>query len=212
MDRAGFLRELASHRAYCKDRSPLYYEILKALEGDAARSPRWLGMIENVWRTRRFPVGWESVHLLLACMHFWALRDEAPELAAVYPSCSGFRADSGAAAMAFLRRAPAAFWEKLRHSYLQTNEIGRSIAWLLPAAAAFRPRNLAFHLVEMGAAAGLNLIGDHIPPCRVISTQERLPGLPSNWGGMPCDVITRRSGPAAAIVSNRDRRLKACVG
>ena len=100
MDRGRLLSALASQRAYCERRSPLYAAVLRELEADAAHSPAWLARLEDAWRQRRFAVDWEVAHLLLAAMHYAALAGEADELAAVYPSCGGqacrFVAEQGA--------------------------------------------------------------------------------------------------------------------
>lgn len=214
MDRARFIEELARQRAYCEGRSRLYHEVLRALGEDALHSPLWLGKIEAAWRTRRFSVGWEAVHLLLACIHFWSLRGAAEELATVYPSCGGSGGAPGEAALSFLRRAPALFWNELGPSRLQTNEVGRSVAWMLAAEAAFRPRKLPFHLVEMGASAGLSLIGDALSlPCRFIGPDGR--AVPSPLRKVPPYPVLSRIG-----LDIRPRRLarpedrlwiKACV-
>ncbi len=50
-----------------------------------------------------------------------------------------------------------ALGEFIRTANVQTNETGRGLAWLLPAACFGWP---AVHLVELGASAGLNLVAD----------------------------------------------------
>jgi hypothetical protein len=60
-----------------------------------------------------------------------------------------------------LRRAILARRDNLhafvRGNTVQTNETGRGIAWLLPAILSDWPR---FHLLDLGASAGLNLVAD----------------------------------------------------
>ena len=192
MDPTCLVQELARQGAYCEGRSPLYAAVLRELGADAASGPAWLGCIEEAWRDRTFAVGWEMAHLLLAGMHFSALAGEAEDLAAVYPSCGGPGGDPRGAAAAFLRRAPAAFWRRLRHGRVQTNEVDRSVAWMLAAAAAFGPRGLPFHLVEMGASAGLNLVGDHLPhACRFTSDDGAPAEPPAGWDRIPHPILTR---------------------
>jgi hypothetical protein len=166
MDRIRLRHALAGQRAYCEGRSPFYAAVLRELEDDPDAA--WFATAEHAWQERRFAVDWEAAHLLLACLHFWALRGAA-ELAELYPSCGGRGGDPGGAVRRFLERAPAEFWRRLSDGKVQTNEVGRSIAWMLPAAAAFGGRRMPFHLVELGASAGLNLIGDHLPQaCRFV--------------------------------------------
>jgi hypothetical protein len=215
MDRSGLLAALAGQRAYCEGRSPLYAAILAELEADGAGSPAWLGSAERAWQGRTFAVSWEAAHLLLAGMHFWALKGDAAELAAVYPSCGGSGAAPEGAAKAFLKRAPAEFWERLRRALVQTNEIGRSVAWMLAAAAAFRGRDLPFHVVELGASAGLNLVGDHLPhACRFASGDGRPAEPPAGWDHRPHPVLTRTGldlSPCRLADTDDRLWLKACV-
>ena len=214
MEDVRLTQELARQRAYCESRSPLYAAVLRELEADAASAPQWLGSIEQAWRGRSFAVGWEMAHLLLACMHFSALAGEAEELAALYPSRGGAGGEPRGAARAFLRRAPPAFWERMRSARVQTNEVDRSIAWMLAAAAAFRARELPFHLVELGTSAGLNLVGDHLPhACRFLAGDGAPAAPPAGWDRVHpvltrtgLDLLPRR----IAYVGDR-LWLKACV-
>jgi len=215
MDHTSLLKALAGQRAYCEGRSPLYAAVLRELEADAATGPAWLGSIEEAWRGRTFAVEWEMAHLLLACMHFWALKGQAAELAASYPSCGGAGGEPRGAAKAFLRRAPAGFWERLRGALVQTNEVDRSVAWMLAAAAAFRGRGLPFHFVELGASAGLNLVGDHLPhACRFIADDGAPVAPPAGWNRMPHPAVTRTGLDLVPrrLADAEDRLwLKACV-
>ena len=47
MDRGRLLSALASQRAYCERRSPLYAAVLRELEADAAHSPAWLARLNG---------------------------------------------------------------------------------------------------------------------------------------------------------------------
>ena len=212
MDRSRLLQALAAQRAYCERRSPLYAAVLRELEADAGRSPAWLARLEDAWRERRFAVDWEAAHLLLAGMHYAALAGEADELAALYPSCGGRAGEPRGAARAFLARASREFWERLRHGLVQTNEVGRSVAWMVAAAAAFGARNMAFHLVELGTSAGLNLVGDHVPQACRFSADEGA-AAPAGWNGRH-RVLTRAGLDLhpRRLAEAQDRRwLKACV-
>ena len=212
MDRGRLLSALASQRAYCERRAPLYAAVLRELEADAARAPAWLERLEDAWRERRFAVGWEAAHLLLAAMHYAALAGEADELAAVYPSCGGRGGEPRGAARAFLARAPATFWARLRDALVQTNEVGRSVAWMVAAARVFGARRMPFHLVELGASAGLNLVGDHLPQaCRFVAA----PGAAAPAGWNRRHPILARAGldlRPRRVAERHDRLwLKACV-
>lgn len=192
MDRLRLARELALQETYCASRSPLYSAVLRELSADAARSAPWARCAERAWRNRTFAVGWEAAHLLLACMHLWALRGSAPELAALYPSCGGSVGEPRGAARSFLRQAPPEFWSKLGSSLVQTNEVGRSVPWMLAAAVAFHARGMPFHLVELGASGGLNLIGDHLPhDCAFVSEGGGPAGPPAGWESLSPAVLSR---------------------
>jgi hypothetical protein len=215
IDRRDLLKELSSQRAHCEGRSPFYVAVLRALEEDAAAGAPWLDSLETAWSGRSFAVGWEAAHLLLACLHFAALSGAAEELGAVYPSCAGSGKDPGAAVRSYLRRAPGEFWERLRVSFVQTNEVDRSVAWMIAAAAAFGERNMPFHLVELGASAGLNLVGDHLPhACRFVSPDGARVEPPARWDRLPHPVLTRTGLDIRPrrLADPQDRLwLRACV-
>lgn len=214
IDRLRLRQELGAQRAHCVGRSAFYVAVLGELVDDLAESPPWAGALEEAWRDRRFAVGWEAAHLLLACLHHAALSGNAPELAAVYPSCGG-RGAPGGAPSAYLRRAPPAFWRGVAENFVQTNEVDRSVPWLLVAAAAFGSRGMPFHFVEMGSSAGLNLVGDHLPhACRFVTSRgaEALP--PAGWDARPHEILSRTGLDIRPrrLADAEDRLwLKACV-
>jgi hypothetical protein len=214
MDRKTLVKELGTQSLYCEGRSRLYSRVLRALEEDAAGAPRWPDAAVRAWKGRRFAVGWEAPHLLLACMHYWALTGGAPELAAAFPSCGGDAEDPGGAAVAFLNQAPSAFWRKLRTAYVQTNEVDRAVAWMLVAAAAFGARGIPFHLVELGASAGLTLIGDRLAHDCLLSDGSDFPAFASqSWNG-PYATASRIGldrKPLRLSDSRARQWLRACV-
>lgn len=207
------VEELVRQGAYCGTRSPLYADVLYALAEDAPHSA-WFGALQDAWRGRRFAVGWEAAHLLLAGLHYAALRGAAEELAAVYPSCGGHGAGAGAAAKAFLHRAPQEFWNLLATANVQTNEVGRSVVWMLAAAAFFGGRRTPFHLVELGASAGLNLIGDRLAhDCRVTREADPTTGV-TDWKDAPLEILSRTGLDVHPLCLSREEDrlwLKACV-
>lgn len=212
MDRVRLRHALASQRTYCETRSPFYAALLGELEAD--EDGAWLGEAEHAWRDRHFAVDWEAAHLLLACLHFWVLRGASEELAAVYPSCGGSGANPGGAARRFLDRAPGEFWERVRQGMVQTNEVGRSVAWMVAAAAAFGRRNLPFHLVELGTSAGLNLVGDHLPQaCRFVGPDGEPATAPEGWNRVQPALTRAGLDLCPRRLADADDRLwlKACI-
>lgn len=207
MHRSRIVEALRAQRLHCEGRSPFYVEILRELEADARAAP-WVERLEQAWRGRRFAVDWEAAHLLLAAMHHAALAGEAPELAALYPSCGGSGGEPRGAASAFLARAPRAFWARLSGALVQTNEVGRSVAWMVAAAAELG--GAPFHLVELGSSAGLNLAGDHVPQaCRFVPEGA----APAGWN-RPHAVLTRAGLDLHPLhLEHAEDRLwlKACV-
>jgi hypothetical protein len=215
MDRPRLVQALAGQRGYCESRSPLYAAVLAGLQTDAEASAPWLDAAQGAWRGRSFAVDWEAAHLLLAGMHYWALKGEAPELAAVYPSCGGAGDDAAGAARAFLARAPDEFWQHLATAHVQTNEVGRSVPWMLAAAAAFGARALPFNLVELGASAGLNLVGDWLEHRCHFTAGNGVPATPpAGWNRRPHRVLARAGLDLEPrrLADPHDRLwLKACV-
>jgi hypothetical protein len=215
MDVSRLSAELGAQRRWCEGRSPLYASVLRELEADAAAGAPWTQSCVDAWGGRPFPAGWEAAHLLLAAMHYWALSGRAPELGALYPSCGGRGGDPNGAASAFLARAPEAFWNRVGYGYVQTNEVDRSVAWMVGAAAAFGGVDMPYHLVELGASGGLNLIGDHVPhECRFVTPEGGPAEGPPRWDSRPHPVLTRTGLDISPrrLTEEADRLwVKACV-
>lgn len=216
MDRPSFRERLSRLLAYTAGKAPQTTEMLRALDAELAnREPAWFGRLSGAWKGRRFGPSYEAPLLLLAALHREALSGRAPALARTLPSCGGREPGAGEAAIEFLRAAPAEFFDAFADERLQTNEPARASAWLLPACAAFLPRGTPFHLVELGASAGLLLVGDYLPRSTTLSTSEGLPAEePPRWRDSPYPVLSRHGLDA------RPRRvgepsdllwLKACV-
>ncbi|MBI5203200.1 MAG: DUF2332 family protein [Elusimicrobia bacterium] len=215
MERLDFRERVAKLLAYTADKAPQTAGMLRALEADLAKETGWFGRLAAAWKGRAFGPSYEAPLLLLAALHREALAGRAPALAKTFPSCGGTEKGAGPAALAFLDKASASFFEALAGESLQTNEPARSAAWLLPACAAFLTRNLPFHLVELGTSAGLVLVGDYLPR----STKLALAGgddaeEPPRWRDSPYPVLSRHG------LDRRPRRvskpedvlwLKGCV-
>jgi len=101
--------------------------------------------------------------LLLAGLHrdILAGRVEVGGLARYYPSVGGTEPIEDGDLVVCLRQAIAARQEALAGfiatAQVQTNETARGLCWLLPVC---YPGWTAFHLVDLGASAGLNLVAD----------------------------------------------------
>ena len=216
MEHGEFRDKAAKLLAYVAQKAPSTAEMLRALDADlAAGEPPWFGRLSAAWRGRVFGPSYEAPLLLLAALHREALAGRAGALARTFPSCGGSAPGAGSAAVEFLRSAPSSFFAALADERLQTNEPARSAAWLLPACAAFLPRGLPFHLVELGASAGLVLVGDYLPRSTALAAADGAGAEePPRWRESPYPVLSRRGLDA------RPRRvadaadilwLKACV-
>jgi hypothetical protein len=161
----GLEEELARERRAMEGRSPPYARALELLPDVLAGAEgRFLAA---AWEERRFFAWYERPLLLLA-----ALRDDAlaegpshplwPGFAAPEPSADAVTEDALRAALDGSRERVL---DALVRRTVQTNETSRAVAWLWPAALAgasggARPIALA----DIGASAGLNLVGDDLPP------------------------------------------------
>jgi hypothetical protein len=104
--------------------------------------------------------GWMICVSLMAAVHRLVLAGRLPGLARFYPSAGG---TPGEAAWAEFRAALAAHHDEIRalmRSPIQTNEVGRSAALLGGFLLAAYRFGLPLRLLEIGAAAGLNLRWD----------------------------------------------------
>jgi hypothetical protein len=140
---------------------------------------------------------------LLGAAHFLALRGDAPELAACFPSCGG--SYDATRAWSALRNTFERHAERIRGhltEQIQTNEVRRCCALLggfLEIARAF-PHPL--RLLEIGASAGLNQCFDQY---RYALGAQRwgAPDAPldldAEWRGKPLET----NGPSPRIASRR---------
>jgi hypothetical protein len=149
---------------------------------------------------------------LCGALHALVREGEAPALAALYPPHPlPDEAALAAALRPVLARDDLAAWLELPP---QTNEVGRSavlFAGLLVAAEAFRR---PFHLLELGASAGLNLILDRygydLGGLRTGKPDAPLQLRPAWDGGPPPDAAVRiaaRRGVDLHPVPNPQRLL-----
>jgi hypothetical protein len=156
--------EIAMLRGAIRD-SPPYERALALLPSVLAGPPG--RFVEAAWEERRFFAWYDRPLLLLG-----ALRFDALATGAAHPLHSGFAADepdpaapTAEALAAALDGSRERVFDALARRGVQTNETSRAIAWLWPAAlagASFAGRPIA--LADVGASAGLNLVGDALPP------------------------------------------------
>jgi hypothetical protein len=160
----GLLDDVRAQRAFVETTVPAYARVLEEL---GRLLPGGVGdRIAAAWRGREFRAAYERPLLLLAAMRYMALRDGPRD--PLYRAIAGEPPDveaitAGAVEAAFDPNRGALF-ETLTTRAVQTNETSRAVAWLWPAgllAAAGAPD--AITIVDLGASAGLNLVGDELP-------------------------------------------------
>jgi hypothetical protein len=160
----------AFRREFLNTRHPSYHAVLgvlsQLLAGDTAE-PRLVAAFDRLWGTRSFPTFYERPLLVLAALRFDALQEGAAHplygaLAAASPNVDGVTRETVASSLGPDRLG---IWSALATRRVQTNDTGRAVAWLWPALLGGcdqGARPLA--LVDVGASAGLNLIGDALAP------------------------------------------------
>lgn len=175
----GRLGELAlrfrQQQQFSEDYSPLYSALFGTVANWLAESPddpivKWL--LEVTTERAAFDVS----NLLAAALHHEVLngRDEVAPLAVYYPTAGGDASpehlfehgsnNSRAASSDFIHALRFAILARQRtladfvkSNFVQTNETGRGISWLLPLCLIGWG---SVHLIDLGASAGLNLIAD----------------------------------------------------
>lgn len=150
-------------------RVPAYDRILEQIgllvAGDFA------ARFEDAWRGRRFGAWYHRPLLLLAALRFDALA-EGPSHP-LWRAVAAPRSDPDAVTEDALRAAlRPSFFATIAARTIQTNETSRAVAWLFPARLIGEGRALA--LVDVGCAAGLNLVGDALPAIWTVETAARV--------------------------------------
>lgn len=160
----GLDEELALHRQFVAERSPVYARTLDllrpALAGEIGERVR------DAWAERSFGPWFERPLMLLTALRDDALR-EGPEhplweaLGDGGAAVEAVSADALAAAMAPDREH---LWLSLATRFVQTNETSRAFVWLWPAALTREAEGERdVELYDFGASAGLNLLADRMP-------------------------------------------------
>lgn len=203
----GLPSELTRQREFLADSVPSYARALSLLESEL---PAGLALrLGRCWAGHQFTSFYERPLLLLASLRFAALTDGARH--PLYPGLVS-PAHADAITPMALRAAleDERVWRALEQRKVQTNETSRSVAWLWVATLIARqdPRAV-FSLFDIGASAGLNLVGDQLPPCWSHSDGRAL------IEPMPALSITTRAGfdrcPLDATRADDARWLRACV-
>jgi hypothetical protein len=172
---AQLTHRFCQQQQFSEDYSPLY----AALFGTVAD---WLTFLPQdpavkwLLEATRNRAAFDVTNLLAAGLHYEVLRnsDEVSALAAYYPTVGGDASpqflfegrtkETRAVSQRFVRALHSAVLARrsalgtfIQSNTVQTNETGRGISWLLPSCLA---RWKGFHLVDLGASAGLNLIAE----------------------------------------------------
>jgi len=143
----------ASFEGFTRVRSKLYAQLSKRILED----PELLEL------AARSPIGQPPPNLFFGAVHYLLLRGAGHALARLYPSLNGGRdvaEDPYPAFRDFCLANADAINDLIRRRTVQTNEVGRSSALQRGFAVVARRTGLPLALLEIGASAGLNLIGD----------------------------------------------------
>jgi hypothetical protein len=143
----------AAFELFSRVDSPLYSSLsARILEDDEV-----LGLAAEA------PVGQQPPNLLFGAVHYLLLGGFKHPLARLYPSLNGGREideDPYPAFRDFCLGNRARVAELLQSRRVQTNEVGRSSALQPAFSVVARRSGLPLALLEIGAGAGLNLLGD----------------------------------------------------
>jgi hypothetical protein len=176
----GFVDDIARWRQAVGTRAPPYHrllhELVALLESETAAGAELADRLREAWASRTFRVFYDRPLLFLA-----ALRMDAIVAGARHPLWSALAApepdpDSVRREKLLEALASDSFWASLRAKFVQTNETSRAVAWLWPAqiigcGEGLRP----LVLVEVGTAAGLNLVADQLPSPWTTAAGVRVP-------------------------------------
>ncbi len=195
-------------------RVPSYVRLLQellVLLTEPEQGPVLRRRLEAPWAGRRFEATYERPLLLLATLRASAFEEgeSHPLWAAIAAEPPSRMAVNRAAVLAALSPERHFMYSRFAQRAVQTNETSRSVAWLWPAhllGADLGARPLA--LVDLGASAGLNLIGDRLPPVWTDGAGHALPIVQSP------KVRLRLGLDARPLDANDDSALawlRACV-
>lgn len=177
----GLAEGFAQERDFCRGYSPLYETIFsyaaviasKRSAGQAlgVAEQAFIDLLEREWADRKLETSVGAALLFAAAIHAAVLSGdpEAAEVRLFYETAGGKydpKHDRVAFLMALdgLLQKPGTTLPKfLRSGHVQTNEISRSVAWLIPALVMNGwQRDLPITLVDLGCSAGVNLVADQL--------------------------------------------------
>jgi serine/threonine protein kinase len=198
----GLREDIAQQLVLMGNASPSYRRALQELDALLAseESGPLTAAFERVWQKRDFEGPFERPLLVLAALRADARAEGAthPLHAALADDAPDDRAVTTEALRAAIEPGRIGFWITLRSRRIQTNEVTRSLAWLWPATlagAGARARPLL--LFDVGASAGLNLVGESVDVPWRRSTGEALTisrdlDVRERWGFDPRPLDVRR--------------------
>src|SRR5689334_10078980 len=157
-------QELRDQATFLKDREPVYERML-ALFAEAIRG-EFGARLGTLWAGRTFNSRYERPLLLLAAIRYDALCEGAnhPLRGPLSEGSAHLDSVTPDAFIAALSPTRTRVEHVLRERVVQTNETTRAVVWLWPAhllSSAGERRSIA--VVDLGASAGLNLVGDDLP-------------------------------------------------
>jgi hypothetical protein len=165
--------------------SPLYEQVALAVSG----SDEALHAIETAPARKRHPA------LILAALHDLALAGQAQSLAAAYAAGDGGAA-AGAAIDTLLRLTDPVVDLVTRRQLRTIESVRCSVLYPAIAEAAHRVGASAVGLIDVGAAAGLNL---HVDRVGITYSDGQHLGDPSSRVQLSASIVGHRSVPARAI-------------
>lgn len=173
-------RRFQRQQHFAKRYSPLYSRLFGLVGQWLERKPGLDAVADWLVEVSCQRSSFEVPLLLLAALHRDILTGEAAtaDLACYYPTAGGNRLAEGKDLERLLRNSIIKRQDVLANfiatATVQTNEVARGLCWLMPALwTGWR----SFHLVELGAAAGLNLAADEQQYCLYKAGQGREPSV-----------------------------------
>lgn len=178
----GLAEDFAQQRSLMGDSNRVYNALLLELEailtGPQAVAPI-VDRLERAWRERRFSAFYERPLVLLASIRTDAINsggrhplaralanDDAPELAVI----------TRTAVLEALSVDRLALWLMVATRRIQTNEVGRAVAWRWPAfLAGCNDGARPIALVDVGTSGGLNLVAERVQDDWVDGSGNALP-------------------------------------
>lgn len=166
----GLADDLARQRALIGESNRVYGALLLELESILCgpnAAPAIVDRLERAWRERGFNAYYERPLVLLASLRTDAINTGhkhplAPALA--FDAAPDVTAITRAAVLDAMTPDRLALWLMIATRRVQTNEVGRAVAWRWPAfLAGCNDGARPIALVDIGASGGLNLVADRVP-------------------------------------------------